>query len=348
MELFNIYNDFIMRSVPFIVNELIEKEQISKTQLSSIFLDSIDINDECTKLTEDYYVDGNIFDPHENKLPFLVKDGICFSLYDSDFLKSPLPIIFSKHEKEYIKLMLEDSESRCFMSEELIKKLEAALSDYDISYIKDNYLERGTTIREINENALRRTLPVISEALRKNKKIKYKYASLQKEDEYIASPYKLIYSLRERIFQLAVCPDSSPDSFMLMDVDRLINVELTDIDAEADYYKLYSSQRRKLILNVKNNKTKKSAERCMRTFSSYMRKTFYNNINDTFTMEVDFYLFDKESIIRDILSLGSDVQVIEVRKPGKKKGEFVKDDTLDIRGEIIAKLREMYSNMNDD
>lgn len=83
----------------------------------------------------------------------------------------------------------------------------------------------------------------------------------------------------------------------------------------------------------------------MRTFSSYKRRTIYNKNNDTFTIEIDFYLFDKESIIRDILSLGSDIQVIEVRKPGIKKGEFVIDYENDIRGEVVAMLREMFNRL---
>ena len=160
-----------------------------------------------------------------------------------------------------------------------------------------------------------------------------------------ASPYRLMYSLRERVLRLAACPDNSFEKLVFLNLDGFTNIECTDIDADPDPEKYYSTQRRKLILNVTNNKEKKSAERCMRTFSSYKRRTIYNKNNDTFTIEIDFYLFDKESIIRDILSLGSDIQVIEVRKPGMKKGEFVIDYENDIRGEVVAMLREMFNRL---
>ena len=50
-------------------------------------------------------------------------------------------------------------------------------------------------------------------------------------------------------------------------------------------------------------------------------------------------------MIKDIISLGSTVQVIEVKKPGNKKDSFVTDDKLDLRKEIIDKIKKIYNNM---
>lgn len=345
MKLFNPYNDLIIRAIPFIFNKLIEKEKITENEIRNLFNDSIYITDANAKkfLRNDNYVKKIIIEPKKDN-NFLDKYNEEYELSDINWEKV-LPIAFSKHEKEYIKLMLEDPEARSFLSEELIEKISCALEGYNVSHINDNYIEREIMKQNKDENALRDKLLVITEALRKNKKIEYSYESPQGNYEGTASPYKIMYSLRERILRLAACPDNSPDRFILMNIDRFKSINISEMDSTADPNEFYKSQVRRLILEVENNMELKSAERCMRTFSSYKRTTIYNKTNNTFHIEVDFYLFDKQFVIKDIISLGSTVQVIEVKKPGNKKDSFVTDDKLDLRKEIIDKIKKIYNNM---
>lgn len=350
MKLFNPYNDLIIRAVPFIFNKLIENKEINESELDDLFKDfknSISITDTKKFLNNDNYIKKIIIEPEpEDYKNFLAKDDEKYTLYHDDVKwENNLPIAFSRHEKEYIKLMLEDPEARSFLSEKLIEKISCSLESYDVYHINDNYIEREVMKQDKDENALRSRLLVITEALRKNKKIEYVYESPQGHYEGTASPYKLIYSLRERILRLAACPDNSPDRFILMNIDRFKSINISEMDSTADPNEFYKSQVRRLILEVENNMELKSAERCMRTFSSYKRTTIYNKTNNTFHIEVDFYLFDKPFVIKDIISLGSTVQVIEVKKPGNKKDSFVTDDKLDLRKEIIDKIRKIYNNM---
>lgn len=355
MELFNVYNNYIIRSLPFIYKRFRlseDTEEVSLHELEKVFDDAVGPAGE--KIREDALVKKSIFEV-EKEDAFIAKidkynaeknskNNRKYTL--SAMPGSQLPIIFSRYEKEYIKLMLEDPEARCFMSEELVKKLEDALKDYDVSYISENYIQRSAEFREINEEVLRSHLLVIAEALRQHKKISYVYASREGKRDGIVSPYKLMYSLRDRVLRLAACPDDDHSRFILMNLDRFIEVELTEIDIDSDHKNFYRSQLRKLIIRVENDKSKKSAERCMRVFSSYARKTIYNKEEDNFTIEVDFYRFDKEMIIKDIISLGSSAEVIEVMKPGETENEFVKDDDLDLRSEVIDRIKKMYDSMN--
>lgn len=353
MKLFNPYNNLIIRAVPFIFNKIIEDKEIIKNDIYDLFK-KLGYDKTYYTLSKDNYIKKIIFEPEddeEDNKKFLYKykdkETDRYMLSNDDYVrrKKKLPVVFSKHEKEYIKLMLEDPEARSFLSEELIEKISSALEDYDVSYVSDNYIEREIVCQDKDENALRSRLLVITEALRKNKKIEYVYESPQENYEGTISPYMLMYSLRERVLKLAACPDSSPNRFILMNIDRFESINISETDSDADPDKFYKAQVRRLILEVENNIELKAAERCMRTFSSYGRKTIYNKTNDIFRIEIDFYLFDKQLLIKDILSLGSAVKVIEVRKPGNKKGSFIKDDKLDLRGEIIKKLKEIYANM---
>ncbi len=359
MELFNVYNDLIFRSVPFIVDKLINDESIGNEKtMRKIFLDANELTEEGnkTKLTNGEYISDVLMlndkiDKIDNDY-FLTKYHGEIKLNTQNVsVSKALPIVFSSHEREYIRLMLEDPEARCFMDKELAEKLQSYLTNYDISYIKDNYIEREAVVRNVDEDKLRPVLTVIIKALVKGKKIKYKYID-GKGDVRTGkvSPFRLMYSLRERILQLAACPDSCKNRYILMNIERFESVELTNENSEAYPDDFYLSQKRKLILMVENDhkdqvKRKKTIERCVMVFSSYERSSKFVEDSSYFCMEIEFYRFDKEKIINDILSLGSSVEVQEVLKLDESGKNYIKDDELDIRKEVIGRLRKMYDAM---
>ncbi len=362
MELFNIYNSYIMRPLPFVINALFTKKEIRKTELKKLISNVVDTKSEkdvLSVLVDDKYI-KNVYLDTDNNCSDNIFNWENNCLVADNIVKSPLPIVFSKQEKEYIRLMLEDKEARCFMSEELIEKLRDEfdkLGGYDVSHITDNYIEREAMKSEIDETEMRKFVLVIAEALRLGKKIKYAYAS--KDDgmyEGIGSPYRFLYSLRERELKLALQPEGKK-RFVKMALNRFISIELTDIDVdfnpEEDFYK---KQRRRLIIEVDNDKRNdenpqkdnnetKAVERCTRIFSSYKRHTVYDKEKDIVRIALDFYRFDEQAIIDDIISLGSKVKVIEVQRLDERSGKYVTDTKSTLRDNVIKKLLQMYNNM---
>ncbi len=356
MELFNVYDSHIIRALPFVVNKLRSEGEMSKLILKELIEKIIDVNfdDDGTQssMLEDKRIKDVYFDTDNQKEGDLFcwekKDDTDYiSLYEIGDI--PFPIVFSRQEKEYIRLMLEDKEARCFMSEELIAKLRDEfdrLGGYDVSHITGNYIEREVVTEEIDESQMRKHILVIAEALRLGKKIKYVYASRDGEYEGIGSPYRFMYSLRNRVICLALHPDGPKMRFIKMNVSRFKSVELTDIDIDFDpEEQFYKKQRRRLILRTDNNRSKKSVERCMRIFSSYKRRTVYDKKSDTVNIALDFYCFDEESIINDIISLGSTVEVIEVQRYDEIKKKYVTDTKSTLRETVIKRLLQMYNNM---
>jgi len=356
MELFNIYNNHIVRVLPFAISRLISDKKMSKVEFEQFLVDTLEASGpNGVDFVSDKHVKSVFFNTNKKNQEYdlfvLNKDEnkkLYVSLNDIA-VKSPLPIVFSKQEKEYIRLMLEDKEARCFMSEELIAKLRDEfdrLGGYDVSHITGNYIEREVVTEEIDESQMRKHILVIAEALRHGKKIKYVYASKDGEYEGIGSPYRFMYSLRNRVICLALHPDGPKKRFIKMNVSRFKNVELTDIDIDFDpEEQFYKKQRRRLILRTDNNKSKKSVERCMRIFSSYKRRTVYDKKSDTVNIALDFYCFDEESIINDIISLGSTVEVIEVQRYDEIKKKYVTDTKSTLRETVIKRLLQMYNNM---
>ena len=352
MELFNMYNNHIVRVLPFVINRLLKEKNIQEDRFKKFLEEVLDTPD---SKGFDFYNDN-----HVKKVFFDYKGSNDYALFGWEKNKEnkheveliniyyDLPIVFSKHEKEYIRLMLEDKEARCFMSEDLVEKLRTefdALGGYDVSHITENYIEREIIKHDIDEAAMRKHILVISEALRKKKKISYCYASKDGIFNDTASPFKLIYSLRDRVFRIAVQPEGKK-RIILMNINRFKDVKITDIDVNFDpEEQFYKSQRRRLILITENNREKKSVERCMRIFSSYKRRTVYDKSNDEVKIEVDFYRFEQESIINDIISLGSTVQIIGVQRYDMTKGQFVADEKSNLREKVIDRLKKMYISM---
>ena len=54
-------------------------------------------------------------------------------------------------------------------------------------------------------------------------------------------------------------------------------------------------------------------ERCFRLFSFYDRKAAYDSEKEKYRLELKYYRFDESEVLRDIMSLGSSVMVIEPR-----------------------------------
>ena len=54
-------------------------------------------------------------------------------------------------------------------------------------------------------------------------------------------------------------------------------------------------------------------ERCFRLFSFYDRKAVYDSDKEKYRLELSYYRFDESEVLRDIMSLGSNVIVIEPR-----------------------------------
>lgn len=346
MKIFNMYDSYITRLLPFAVNKLRKEKSMSEIRFKKMLTDilnKLNITNR-SEFSIDDHVKSVYFGEKGNEDNIFCWENKNVTL--NSIVEKPLPIVFSNKEKEYIRLMLEDKESRCFMSKELIEKLRAEfdrIGGYDVSHITDNYIRRETVTQEFDEDELRKHILIIADALRRKKKIRYVYASTDGEYEGIGSPYRLMYSLRNGIISLSLQPEGKL-RFIKMNVNRFRSVELTDIDITSDpEEQFYKKQRRRIILEVDNNRRKKSVERCMRVFSSYKRKTVYNKEKDTVTLEIEFYLFDREAVISDIISLGSSVMITKEQKYDVSVGKFVVDKKNPVREEVKKRLKKMYA-----
>lgn len=130
------------------------------------------------------------------------------------------------------------------------------------------------------------------------------------KDEH-AFPVKIEYSLLNDSFRIsAYRPDQN--RFFKMTLETMSNVRLGTSYRESlqdDYRKFLASNKRTVVLDVEP--VGHVIERCFRIFSFYERRAVYDREDRRYRLEIEYYSYDEAEVIRDLLSLGSSVVVLE-------------------------------------
>lgn len=213
----------------------------------------------------------------------------------SSIISSKMPIILSNLEKEWLVDMLQDSNISSFISETLICKLE--------NMFQINHVSRTEPNDKITK---------ILEALRNNKMIicnnKTQYGDLYANTELV--PCKLEYSLRQKTFWLiGLIPKE--DHMVKISIDRMTIIELRDNNLSIDLNSKFEDQREPspIVLEIKDEKG--ALERALHSFSSYKKDGIYSKERNVHIIKIFYYRFDEYELIKDIISLGRYVKVIE-------------------------------------
>ena len=163
-------------------------------------------------------------------------------------------------------------------------------------------------------------IKIIAEAILQNRSIMYdniKDGAYEFRDE-LAYPVKIEYSFLNDAFRISAYQPNENRLFM-MTLDTIRNVRMGDEqrkDLQSEYVAFLNKNRKKVLLDVEPSSH--VIERCFRMFSYYERKAVYNRKDNYYRLEITYNSYDEAEIIRDILSLGSSVVVLEPLKLRKK------------------------------
>lgn len=235
----------------------------------------------------------------------------------------PIPILLTSCELEYLREALKDELFRQLLSEDTIVSLE----DYFANHQGAFNIEEVTLYKNRKMNSygdLRHNLRLIIRAIVENKKIKYN--NIVKGELYhnrVSSPYRLLYSTRLNRLQLIVKPEKQ-DRMVLINIESIQEMEVLEEDCDYGMEELLKERRKTLVLEIEN--TKNSVERCFSLFSHLQKTAEYKESEDIHLLKVIYYDFDEKDIIKDILSMGSSVIVLE---------------PADIREQIIQTIMEI-------
>lgn len=250
----------------------------------------------------------------------------------------PIPIRASIAEKAWLYYVLQTSKADLFLENETKKKLIKALeSDIDsIRFpIRSEYVDIRMFSPDINLDLSERFLSCFKTIVRaiKNKNTLYitnnSFAGRIYENQLVY-PYKLEYSPQFDSFSLSCYPVDikRPIKMNLINITNVVLGEkINDYDSFLKQFEKELSEtkeKKPITIEIKNKAD--AYDRCTYLFSSF--DTYcYDKGDDTLIMNIYYYRFQREEIIRNILFLGHYVKIISPK---------------DITDEVVESIKNAY------
>jgi len=261
----------------------------------------------------------NRCDENENLNLLKEKDGRWYPALE-DAGNPPVPVRFTMVEKFWLKALLETEGIRMILSPQTYEKLKMEMEEIDTP-IKKQYIEMTNTIKlpEIaDQEAYSENFRIILKALVDEKPIKYTNTDRRGNvyRDMLALPVGIEYSMRDGRFRVSMY-SIDDDRPIMANIFTLTDLKIVDEDVGIDretakkllFEQKYSSE--PIIMEVTDQKA--AMERCFMCFSG-MERTARDLGNNKYEMRLNYYLFEEENLIRNIISLGPYVKVISPQR----------------------------------
>ena len=266
----------------------------------------------------DFEVEESLFLKSQEEATVFEYDGKRFL----PTLEDPFNIRMATIELQAAKSLLMSKYAKHFLKSETQSKLVSVLKDvaeeWTISdiVVRNQYGEGAIQY----EDGYEVQLSVIAEAIRQKLSIVYdnsvegRYRFVNKE----LFPVRIEYSFLNDAFR--VCGyDKKQNRFIKLNLSSMTNISLGEAgqeDYEDEYREFLKENTRTIVLDVEP--TEHVIERCFRIFSFYDRKAIFSKEDNKYRLEISYLKFDENEVIRDVLSLGSSVVVVEPKRIQKQ------------------------------
>lgn len=237
-------------------------------------------------------------------------------------INASVPVLNTKLEQETIVNALRNPYARHFLNPSTMQKLKIMSEGFgsswdDRSVFIRNQFEHGS-LENARNNAS--DIKTISKAIKEHRAIRYDNVKPGKFEFRGAEiyPVKIEYSFINDMFRISGF-ENKEQRFIKMNLVSMSNIELLDKEKdglEAEYKDFIETNTVSVTLDV--DPKDHVIERCFRIFSYYNRKARYDEEADKYRLEISYLNSDEAEIVRDILSLGCYVVVLEPRKLQKE------------------------------
>lgn len=291
---------------------LVNKEEEFNSKKLSDYIDDYIIG-EC-----DYEVIDTLFSTNEGEETiFSYSDGVY-----QPVMPAKLPIRLNKIETLAARSMVENRYASHFLSKETLNKLENVASGIPVVWdindieIKNQYSMGVKDSKKIFE----KELSIIGKAISEKRAISYDNI-LPGKYEYIGTvifPVKIEYSYINDLFRITGY-DEAEDRFIKVNLSTLNNIALLDDkidDLEKEYEDFIEINTKTVEIDV--DPIGHVIERCFRIFSYYDRQARFDKEENKYKLTISYLKQDENEVIRDILSLGSYVVVVQPRRIQKE------------------------------
>ena len=142
------------------------------------------------------------------------------------------------------------------------------------------------------------------------------------------SPCRLVYDLQADSYQFVVWDEKSRQ-FLHIEPQDLLSLEKLSAPALPDVQEKYEEflQKNKRTLRLRLTNDVNAPERCFLLFASYDKRASVDYSLKTYELEITYYEFERDDVIKKILSLGKDACVLAPD---------------DVRSDVISALQDAY------
>lgn len=266
----------------------------------------------------------------------LVNAVFCF---DSDTPEDPdalvipppsgkIPILPSHTELRWLKTMLEDPKNEFLLSDALREKLLSALKDIPSYPLHAVWQKKQLAGENPSLPTFRQTLSILCRALREQRNLSLRYKDW-KGTTYngTVSPCRLEYNTYTNRFHLLAW-EPTETRILHMSIAGLSDLRLENQKIPQDISQKFEAHLEELkeCAELTLTDTKNAKERCYAMFAAF-DKTARIDKDGLHHLSITFYRFEREEVIRRILSLGP---------------AAVLQTPDDMRAEIIRRLQEAW------
>ena len=215
--------------------------------------------------------------------------------------------------------VLKDPRSLLFLDNSLHAKLFNKLRDTTDTIntiIKDCGLYSNSD--DITNSSFVKNFKIILKAIHRNKLLYYNNNAFNPVTSintglFTAIPYAIEYSILEDKFRVSMYSlDQNRPIMVNLDKLCIVTIGKTAPKTREEILTAIEKKRAKepLTLLIRDEKKNQIIERCFALFSNYDREGQYEKQDNSYILKVFYYTFDEPEIIRKILMLGTDVEVI--------------------------------------
>lgn len=327
MDLFNKYKNKDFIAITNYINNCINDSSLAFTpdELSSLLRGT-------TQNTFEELIQA-LLNKNSNGLDSKSPNVDLFYINDEDKLlpirENYIPIRPSIAEKAWLLYILKDPKASLFIKKEKIKKLIQILSkETNLPIIED-----CVDIRNLSNSAAKpeytaetiETFKCIVSAICQHKELIVTNTAFDGQifENQTVLPYKLEYSPQFDSFSLSASPvdTNRPVKMNLLNLkDVRLGNEIQNYDSFIKNFETQLTEIRvKEPITIEITNDKNGYDRCCYKFASFDR-VCYENKNGDLTMNIYYYRFQKDEILRNIMFLGPSIKIIS---PDAIKKEYI-------------------------
>ena len=268
--------------------------------------------------SHDYDIEDSLFDHDpDNATVFTYENGKYRSV-----LAERLPVRTNCIENQAFRSLVDSPFARQFLSEKLIEKIRSSAAHIDLEWTPQDIRIKSQSVAGISsdEAVYQETLKTIITAISSHHAIRYDNVLPGKYEfrNSVMFPVRIEYSFINDILRICAYSEEE-DRFIKLNLTSMSNVSMmedTQDNLEDEYKEFLELNMKKVVLDVEP--VGHVIERCFRIFSFYDRLARYDRDNEKYTLEISYLKSDETEVIRDILSLGGYVVVVEPRRIQKE------------------------------